>query len=88
MIVLSLMFIIAGFSLATTGNGEAASAGAVLAPADADTAGFARAIGPHDWDFPQDFGSHPAYQTEWWYYTGNLAGEDGDRKSTRLNSSH
>jgi predicted secreted hydrolase len=22
--------------------------------------------------FPEDHGSHPDYQTEWWYYTGNL----------------
>lgn len=33
---------------------------------------FARAIAPRDWQFPQDFGPHNDYQTEWWYYTGNL----------------
>lgn len=35
-------------------------------------AGFARADGPRTWDFPADFGPHPEYQTEWWYYTGTL----------------
>ena len=25
----------------------------------------ARADAPREWDFPQDFASHPAYQTEW-----------------------
>ncbi len=27
--------------------------------------------------FPQDHGAHPEYQTEWWYFTGNLWSEDG-----------
>ena len=22
--------------------------------------------------FPKDHGSHPAYKTEWWYFTGHL----------------
>jgi len=36
-------------------------------------AGFARATGPRSIRFPADEGPHPEYQTEWWYYTGNLA---------------
>ena len=40
---------------------------------EAQDADFARAFGPQDWQFPQDFGPHPQYQTEWWYYTGNLS---------------
>ena len=39
--------------------------------------GFARALTPRQWRFPADFGPHPAYRTEWWYYTGNLEGDDG-----------
>lgn len=31
------------------------------------------------WQFPQDHGSHPQYQTEWWYFTGNLEGQDQQR---------
>jgi predicted secreted hydrolase len=27
--------------------------------------------------FPRDFGSHPAYRTEWWYATGWIDGPDG-----------
>jgi predicted secreted hydrolase len=27
--------------------------------------------------FPEDHGPHPDYQTEWWYYTGNLDTTDG-----------
>ncbi len=39
--------------------------------------GFVRAFTPRQWQFPADFGPHPEYRTEWWYYTGNLEGDDG-----------
>jgi predicted secreted hydrolase len=29
--------------------------------------------------FPRDHFAHPDYQTEWWYYTGNLRAPDGHR---------
>jgi predicted secreted hydrolase len=35
--------------------------------------GFLRAVEPRDWVFPKDHGGHPGFQTEWWYYTGNVA---------------
>lgn len=34
--------------------------------------GFARAILPRLFQFPLDDGPHPQFQTEWWYWTGNL----------------
>jgi len=34
--------------------------------------GWKQAIGPWKWVFPKDHGSHPAFRTEWWYFTGNL----------------
>lgn len=37
-----------------------------------DAAGFEKAMTVKPWQFPQDFGAHEGYQTEWWYYTGNL----------------
>ncbi len=43
----------------------------------ADTAGYARAVEPRVFRFPEDHGPHPAFRTEWWYVTGNLAGEGG-----------
>lgn len=49
----------------------------VAAAPDPDA--FARASGPRAWSFPADHGAHPAFQTEWWYYTGNLATRDGRR---------
>jgi predicted secreted hydrolase len=39
--------------------------------------GFLRADGKRPLEFPADFGPHPDYQTEWWYYTGNLKTEAG-----------
>jgi predicted secreted hydrolase len=37
--------------------------------------GFAQVLEPRPFVFPLDHGPHPAYQTEWWYYTGNLEAE-------------
>lgn len=48
------------------------------APA-ANLDGFEHAIGPYNWQFPGDHGAHPRFQTEWWYYTGNVATETGRR---------
>lgn len=60
--------------------GTAAEQRAVLPDAPAlDLDGFERAVEPRAWSFPADHGAHPAFQTEWWYYTGNLATEDGRR---------
>ncbi|RIL11816.1 carotenoid 1,2-hydratase [bacterium] len=44
------------------------------------TEGFARAAGPRPIRFPADEGPHEAFQTEWWYYTGNLAAVDDGRR--------
>ncbi len=35
-------------------------------------------------EFPRDHFSHPDYQTEWWYYTGNLRSADGHRYGFEL----
>jgi predicted secreted hydrolase len=40
---------------------------------------FARAEGPRAFHFPEDHGPHPEYRSEWWYFTGNLAGVGGRR---------
>ncbi len=38
---------------------------------------FSRAEGPRKLFFPLDMGAHPDFQTEWWYYTGNLSTQSG-----------
>ena len=37
-----------------------------------------------DFNFPLDHGPHLDYQTEWWYYTGNLAAASGERFGYQL----
>ncbi len=45
---------------------------------------YSRADGPRALVFPRDLGPHPDFQTEWWYYTGNLAAPDGQRFGFQL----
>ncbi len=37
------------------------------------------ALPGYRYQFPRDHFDHPEYQTEWWYYTGNLRAPDGHR---------
>ena len=37
------------------------------------------ALPGYRYEFPRDHFNHPGYQTEWWYYTGNLRAPDGHR---------
>ena len=46
---------------------------------DADAAGFAKALTPREFSFPQDHGPHPQFRNEWWYVTGNLDDASGRR---------
>ncbi|MFN2166252.1 MAG: lipocalin-like domain-containing protein [Anaerolineae bacterium] len=48
----------------------------LIAP-DSDSTGYLRAEGPMPLDFPAAHGPHPEYQTEWWYYTGNVQTDAG-----------
>jgi predicted secreted hydrolase len=48
-----------------------------LDSAPASSANFRKAMTPQTWHFPEDFGPHKDFQTEWWYYTGNLETEEG-----------
>tara|TARA_B100000686_G_C16800620_1_gene985710 strand:- start:3228 stop:4367 length:1140 start_codon:yes stop_codon:yes gene_type:complete len=38
---------------------------------------FKQALPGYEYSFPRDFFSHDDFKVEWWYYTGNLEGEDG-----------
>ncbi len=50
---------------------------AIEAVGGSGAAGFARAIAPRPFVFPQDHGPHQDFATEWWYYTGNLVTAEG-----------
>jgi predicted secreted hydrolase len=53
---------------------------AVLGPNGTPAAsGFAAALEPRSFEFPQDHGPHPAFRQEWWYVTGNLDDASGER---------
>ncbi|GAB4511787.1 MAG: lipocalin-like domain-containing protein [Anaerolineae bacterium] len=67
-----------GFSLIDRGSGDVRASAALL-PVQENLEAFTRAVGPWDWQFPRDHGAHPDFQTEWWYYTGNVADADGRR---------
>lgn len=56
----------------------------VAEAAPADTTGFAVAEPGTVLQFPKDHGPHDDYQTEWWYYTGNLQGENGEHFGYQL----
>ncbi len=40
---------------------------------------YKTALPGYPFKFPRDHFNHPEYQTEWWYFTGNLTGADGHR---------
>jgi predicted secreted hydrolase len=46
--------------------------------------GFARADSPRRFRFPEDHASHPDFRNEWWYFTGHLEGEQGQRFGYQL----
>ncbi len=46
--------------------------------------GFVYASADRPLAFPGDYGPHPEYQTEWWYYTGNLRTADQRRFAYQL----
>ena len=43
------------------------------------TDGFVRALAPRTFEFPRDHGPHPEFRHEWWYVTGNLDSDSGER---------
>ena len=43
---------------------------------ETEQARFQQAVSGYRFQFPHDHGSHDAFRTEWWYYTGHLTTED------------
>ncbi len=89
LLVITILIAIAAAALLWWQNSQRpaqAGAQASLLPllAEEDTAGYARATEPGAIQFPRDLGPHPEYQTEWWYYTGNLQAPGGRRFGYQL----
>ncbi len=55
-----------------------------VAPAAQGAGGFAHATEPRPFRLPVDHGPHFEFQTEWWYYTGNLVADDGSQFGFQL----
>jgi predicted secreted hydrolase len=66
---------------AATSSAAAPSPGtrieALLSPAPREE--FALAVTPRAFEFPRDHGPHREYRHEWWYLTGHLDSERGER---------
>ena len=73
--VVALGMVVA-LGLALAPNGRAAGP---LPDFGAGGAGFAQVLGPRVFEFPRDHGAHPEYRQEWWYFTGNLQSDVGER---------
>jgi len=61
--------------------------GGPVGPAGAsapEAPGFLPARPGYVWEFPRDHGAHPGYRTEWWYYTGHLRSDQGERFGYQL----
>jgi predicted secreted hydrolase len=45
---------------------------------------YRTALPGYRFEFPRDYFDHPDFQTEWWYYTGNLKSTNGHRYGFEL----
>ena len=83
-IVLVVVILVAAAWAVWPRNGRELRASLVAEAAPADTAGFALVEPGIVPQFPRDHGPHDDYQTEWWYYTGNLESESGEHFGYQL----
>lgn len=86
-VVMLLVAVIAGllwWRSADEPAGGAPQASLLPLLSEDDAAGFTRATEPGAIRFPRDLGPHDDYQTEWWYYTGNLQTDGGRRFGYQL----
>lgn len=76
-----LSFFLAAFAFCSLAlmSGAICRSTVVPEPGEWDQAFEAR-----EWQFPRDNGAHPGYRTEWWYFTGNLADNKGNRYGYEL----
>ncbi len=79
-----LLFMTLAFTLVACGGSTTQATTQLLSSADEVTDTFVRATEPRPFVFPEDHGPHPEYQTEWWYYTGNLDSDNGEHFGYQL----
>jgi predicted secreted hydrolase len=61
-----------------------AALGAALLILNPLAAQYRTAVPGYRFEFPRDYFDHPDFQTEWWYYTGNLKSAKGHRYGFEL----
>jgi predicted secreted hydrolase len=79
--IVAALVALAGSLCPTAPCGEAQT---TLRLAPAEPLAFARATAPRAFRLPEDHGPHFEYQTEWWYYTGQLVTADERRLGFQL----
>lgn len=81
--IIALTFVILILALAVWyGRGQPTSEAVAPVPlvsylSDPAVEGFSSATEPNAVQFPRDLGAHEDFQTEWWYYTGQVQTADG-----------
>ncbi|MFO8100846.1 MAG: lipocalin-like domain-containing protein [Dehalococcoidia bacterium] len=85
------LFVLLLILLMLTGCGGSSQNGIEVRPIDVGTAlggepaeGFERVDTVRQFHFPADHGPHPDFRNEWWYFTGNLNDEEGNRYGFQL----
>ena len=82
-VVISLSLLVySGKSARAPEKGKVFKVNEVLGGTPAE--GFARALAPRPFVFPEDHGPHPEFRNEWWYFTGNLKTPQGRRFGYQL----
>ena len=77
-LVFTFFLLVMGFLLSCSNEQSAQKTTSVAQSlSGGDITGFKRAVDKREFKFPDDFGPHFDYQTEWWYYTGNLTDSAG-----------
>ncbi len=76
LLVLALPIVLASCGSSASPSAEIQIPEVVSSDAE-NLSGFAVADGTRSLTFPEDFGAHDEFRTEWWYYTGNLDAAEG-----------
>ncbi len=87
MLVLGIVALVAGIAYRSTSSSGLPTLQPRLTVTDlfsGDAGGYARAVHPREFVFPEDHGPHPEYRTEWWYFSGNLKTGGGRRFGFQL----
>jgi predicted secreted hydrolase len=76
----SVLALLAALAALLPGGVSVASEKRIAATAPSEH--FASAANPYAFVWPRDHAAHPAYRTEWWYYTGHVTTASGRRFDT------